>query len=124
MCAPDTNRKVYIVDDDEAVAHALQFALELEGFDIETFSSGEELLERPTLSSKGCLVLDYNLPGKNGLDTIDELRARGVELPAILITSLPSLTLSWRATTSGVVIVKKPLLSDELVLALKTALSG
>lgn len=115
--------RIYLVDDDEAVAHALKFALELEGFEVQTFASGEAILAIKSYAGNGCLVLDYNLPGKDGLEILSALRSLGNGLPAILITSYPSLALRRRAKAAGAIIVKKPLLSDELVRTLKSVLA-
>ena len=78
---------VMIADDDLAVRASLQFALEVEGFTVRVYGTGEELLESD-MPARGCLVLDYNMPGVNGLQLLDRLRARGHDLPAIPITSV------------------------------------
>jgi two-component system response regulator FixJ len=112
---------VIIVDDDPAVLNSLQFALEVEGFSVHVYSSGEELLQAQ-MPEHGCLVLDFNIPGMNGLQLLDRLRARGHDLPAILITSNPSLQTRERAAQAGVVIIEKPLLGNTLSDAIREAL--
>ena len=105
---------VLLVDDDAAVAHALKFSLELEGFEVRTFAEGEALLAEAGLPERGCLVLDMNLPGADGLEVVRRLRERRVGLPAVLITTAPTPTLRARARAAGVPIVEKPLLGDAL----------
>jgi FixJ family two-component response regulator len=61
-----------------------------------------------------CLVLDQNLPGVTGVETLRQLRARGVTLPALLITSHPPPSVRDAAKASGARIVEKPLLGDAL----------
>ena len=114
--------KIFLVDDDPAVRASLAFSLELEGFLIETFSCAEELVAKSDLPEIGCLVLDYRLPGMDGLSLLKALRRRGVGLPAILITSAPALGLRARAKEAGAVIVEKPLLCDALTAAVRSAL--
>src|SRR6185369_3031959 len=80
---------VVVVDDDAALRSALKFAFELDGFRVRTHASAEELLAFPTLPARGCLVLDYRLPGTDALALLKTLRQRGVMLPAILITTQP-----------------------------------
>jgi FixJ family two-component response regulator len=106
---------VYLVDDDAAVRRALAFALDLEGFAVEAYESGEALLSSARPQAPGCLVLDERLPGASGLDTLRQLRARQVELPAIFITSHPKPAFRQTAARVGVPIVEKPLEGETLI---------
>lgn len=115
---------VLLVDDDPAVSHALQFSFDLEGFDVRVFKDGESLLAAGALPSSGCLVLDQNLPGMDGLTLLSRLRAQGVELPAILITTNPRSVLRGRCAVAGAPIIEKPLLTDALLLAVRNALAA
>jgi two-component system, LuxR family, response regulator FixJ len=112
---------ILIVDDDAALRSALTFSLELEGFEVEAFESGEALAEHDPIAGPGCLVLDYHLPGMDGLALLALLRARGVALPALIITSLPTRSLAARAAAAGAAIVEKPLLCDALAAAIRAA---
>lgn len=114
--------KILLVDDDPAVRASLAFSLELEGFLIEAFDCAEELALRTSLPEHGCLVLVYRLPGMDGMALLDALRRRGVDLPAIIITSAPARDLRRRATEAGAAIVEKPLLCDALTAAVRAAL--
>ena len=109
---------VYVVDDDFAVRRALAFALDLEGFKVETFGSGEDLLLRDRPTGRGCIVLDERLPGASGLDTLRQLRAREIDLPAILVTSHPKPSFREAAAVAGVPILEKPLEGATLIVAI------
>ncbi len=113
---------VFVVDDDLAVRRSLEFALDLEGFEVETYESGEALLLRESPDTTACLVLDERLPGITGLGAIAQLRQRGVTHPAILITTHPGPTLRDAAARAGVPILEKPVLGDTLVAAINAAL--
>lgn len=114
---------VILVDDDPAVTHAMQFSFDLEGLDVRSFLDGESLLAADDLPRKGCLILDHNLPGMDGLALLERLRAAGVGLPAILITTNPRAALRDRAAAAGVPIVEKPLLTDALLTTVRKALA-
>lgn len=114
---------VILVDDDPAVTHAIQFSFDLEGLDVRSFRDGESLLAAGDLPQTGCLILDHNLPGMDGLALLDRLRAAGIRLPAILITTNPRTALRNRAAAAGVPIIEKPLLTDALLTTVRKALA-
>ncbi len=105
---------VGIVDDDPAVRNSLKFSLEIDGFAVEVYASGDELLSADDLSHFRCLVVDQNMPGMNGLDLVAELRNRQYSMPVILITSHPPRALAASAIKLGVPIIEKPLLGSAL----------
>lgn len=111
-----------LVDDDFALRSALKFALELDGFRVQAFASGEDLLAAELPERDVCLILDENLPGLGGLDSLEALRRRAVDLPAILITSHPGPGLRRRAGRLRVPIIEKPLIDDLLVRNIRSAL--
>ena len=108
-----------LVDDDPAVRASLIFSLELDGFEVEAFDSGETLVAQETLADPACLVLDYRLPGIDGLSLLRVLRERGETCPAVIITSNPTRSVRQRATDAGAVLIEKPLLSDGLTFAIR-----
>lgn len=114
---------VLVIDDDPAVRGSLKFSLEIEGFDVRTYANADELLRADDLPSRGCLIVDYYLPGVNGLDLLRELSDRHVSLPAILITTQPTAHVRRRAHSAGVAIIEKPLLNNALSEAVRDSFS-
>lgn len=117
-------KTVLVVDDDPAVRNSLKFALEIEGYRVRLFRSDRDLLGLEPIPPSACVVVDYNLPGENGLDLIAAMRARGYRSPAILITSHPPNGVRTRAAAADVAIVEKPLLGDALIEAIHSAVDG
>jgi two-component system, LuxR family, response regulator FixJ len=109
---------ILLLDDDEAIRASLQFALELHGYKVETFASAEALTAFAGPDQPACLILDYRLPGLDGLSLLDALRRLGVTAPAILITTHPGREVRRRAAAMGTILIEKPLLSDELTAAI------
>jgi two-component system, LuxR family, response regulator FixJ len=73
------------------------------------------------VSDESCLVIDYQLPGMNGLELLAELRRREIAAPAILITTHPSATVRERAAGTGMALINKPLLGNALFLQISAA---
>ena len=114
---------VCVVDDDAAVRSALKFALEVEGMKVRLYDGGRALLDDPDLPQQGCLVIDYRMPGMDGMQLVDALRARAVRLPAIIITGQANGTLHRRAEHTKVDgILEKPLSGGGLVDAVRSAM--
>ena len=80
------------------------------------------MLADPDLPREGCLVIDYRMPGMDGLELVDALRARDVHLPAIIITGDASQKL--RRSTKVSRVVEKPLPDGGLVDAVRSALAA
>lgn len=114
---------VLIVEDDEALRSAMKFSLEVEGYRVETFQTAEQLLMNAP-SDAVCLILDYFLPGLNGLSLLARLRSMGVDAPAMLITSHPSAILRARAASAGAPIIEKPLMGDAIVRTVNALVSA
>ena len=78
--------RVYIVEDDPAVRFALQLLVRSYGWDAVAFESGQGFLAARFNEDHACLVLDLNLPSLDGEEVLRRLRARGSQLPVVVIT--------------------------------------
>ena len=126
MSRPPTEGRplVYVVDDDDAVRRALAFALDLEGFAVESCASAEALLGLDLPPAGAFLVIDERLPGMTGLEALKRLRSRGVRLPAVFVTSHPTASFRTAAAAAGTPILEKPLLGETLVQAIREGLAA
>ena len=114
---------VVVVDDDEAVRDALKFALELEGLRVGLCRTGQELFVHPDLALASCLVLDFKMPDLDGIAVFEGVRARGFQLPAILITGHSTAALKVRAAAAGThAVLQKPLVGSTLLDAIRAAI--
>jgi FixJ family two-component response regulator len=77
---------IFLVDDDPFQLHFLGGILRTAGHDVEAFGHPERLLARLTPGDRGCVVLDLQMPGLNGLELQRALAARGVLLPLIFVS--------------------------------------
>jgi two-component system, LuxR family, response regulator FixJ len=115
------SRTITIIDDDTAVLDSTRFLLEIYDFEVLTYRSGLDFLaEDPDIA---CLIVDYQMPGMNGLDFLTQLRKRGNEVPAIMMSATVSPTLQRQAAELGIKrVLEKPLSNQELLRAIEQEL--
>jgi FixJ family two-component response regulator len=115
--------RVFVVEDDASMRHALQNLLRSVGLEPQLFASAQEFLDadRPDLPS--CLILDVRLPGLSGLDLQRELAASKVHIPIIFITAHGDIPMSVRAMKAGAVeFLTKPFRDQDLLDAIQLSL--
>lgn len=79
--------KLLIVEDDEKTATALASGLQSEGFSVALAHTGEEALRMLTAGSFDLLLLDWMLPGRDGIEVLKALRASSMTTPVLLLTA-------------------------------------
>lgn len=115
---------VFVVDDDAAVRKALARLLDSAGYRAETFASAEDLLALSPFEAVGCIVLDVQMPGLNGIELQQALAALDRPLPIIFITGHGDVPMSVRAMKAGAVdFLPKPFDDEELLKAVAAALN-
>lgn len=77
---------VRVVDDDPDVRRSWQFVIEGEGWNVLTYASALEFLEKDSPFTPGCLVLDVRMPGMSGLELQEEMTRRGIDLPILFLS--------------------------------------
>ena len=113
---------IAIVDDDAAVCESTRFLLETYDFDVHTYQSGADFLrDNPVIA---CLIVDYHMPGLNGLEVVSELRKRGRDVPAIImITAATDPSVERSAAELGIrQVLRKPLANQVLLNTLRDQL--
>ena len=115
---------VYIVDDDASLRTALKRLLNKAGYDVETYSSAQELLEHlPDETRPGCILSDVRMPGLSGPDLQTQLNQRGSTLPIIFLTAHADVRTTVQTVKAGALdFLTKPVSSDELLPAINRAL--
>ena len=67
------DNEIFVVDDDPAVRDALRVVFELEGYRVSAFPDGLSFLAAARNRTPGCVLLDVHMPGRSGLDILNEL---------------------------------------------------
>lgn len=116
---------VFVVDDDVSVRESLELLIQNEGWQVETFASAHEFLDRPHELVESCLILDVSLPGLNGLDLQQRIAADRKDMPIIFITGQGDIPMTVRAMKAGAVeFLTKPFSDEVLLKAIRQALEN
>ena len=79
--------RVLVADDSETILLLLRTRLEMAGYQVETAADGEEVVEAVRRGGTDVLLLDAMMPRKSGIDALRELRAEGVDTPALIVSA-------------------------------------
>jgi len=80
-------QQLLIVDDEPAITQVLRERLEREGFGVHAVATGEAALAALETTVYDLLLLDVGLPGMDGFEVLRQMRARGYDLPIIVLTA-------------------------------------
>jgi DNA-binding response OmpR family regulator len=79
--------RILVIEDEPGIRLALHDELEFEGFDVDLADDGVSGLAVILSSQPELIVLDLMLPGRNGFEICEEVRARGIRTPIIMLTA-------------------------------------
>jgi FixJ family two-component response regulator len=114
-----------VIDDDASYRKAVERRLKWAGYDVETYSSAQQLLDRLTAAdAPGCILLDVQMPGLSGLELQNRLIERGSALPIVFVTGHADTPTAVRAIKAGAEdFLAKPISSEDLIAAIERAMA-
>jgi two-component system, OmpR family, alkaline phosphatase synthesis response regulator PhoP len=83
----NTTKTILIVEDDESIATGLALNLKLAGYASIIVRDGEEALRTLEADPVDLVLLDMNLPRKDGLEVLHELRRSGDQIPVVVVSA-------------------------------------
>jgi len=99
---------VHVIDDDASFRTAVARRLKLAGYDVETYSSAQQLLDRlPDAQKPGCILLDVQMPGLSGPELQSRLIELGSVLPIVFVTGHADTPATVRAIKLGVGLIEQ-----------------
>jgi len=115
---------VLIIDDEAAIRESLETLLELEGYGVESASSGEEGLARIGERSFDLVLLDLALPDRNGMDLLSEIHVQDPGLSIIMVTAYGTVENAVKAMQAGAAnFVQKPWDNEKLLADVRAAVA-
>jgi two-component system C4-dicarboxylate transport response regulator DctD len=116
-------RPIILVDDEKHIRLAAGQTLELAGYDVTTLERGERVLELLSDDWSGVLISDINMPGMDGLELLERVRAIDADLPMILITGHGDISMAVSAMRAGAYdFIEKPFAADLLLDVVRRAM--
>jgi two-component system response regulator FixJ len=108
--------KVYVIDDDEAMRHSLEFLLGSVDYEVTLFESAQVFLDGIAKREFGCVVSDVRMPGIDGIELLRRLQTLNGRFPVIIMTGHGDVPLAVEAMKLGAVdFLEKPFDDDLLI---------
>jgi nitrogen regulation protein NR(I) len=115
--------KILIIDDDEGLNHFLSRFFKRKGYAVTACANGKAALETLALQSFDLVLLDYKMPGLNGLEVLKNIKSTQVKTPVILMTAYSNTDTAIEAMKRGAYdYLVKPFERDELSRVVSEAL--
>jgi two-component system, NtrC family, nitrogen regulation response regulator NtrX len=112
-----------LVDDDPNTLASLSRAFRLAGHDATVCDNAGRALDLLRTENFDLILSDVVMPGKSGLELLEDLKKNGVKTPIVLISGQANIEMAVRATKLGALdFLEKPLSTDKLLLTVENAL--
>jgi two-component system response regulator FixJ len=117
------SRKVYVIDDDEAMRDSLNFLLDSANFEVALFETAQQFLDALPNLSIGCIVSDVRMPGIDGIELLKRLKTLRSGYPIVVMTGHGDVPLAVEAMKLGAMdFLEKPFEDERLIAMIETAL--
>src|SRR6476660_7179019 len=115
--------RILVVDDEAAIRDSLKMTLEYEGYEFLSAATGQEGLALIERESPDLVLLDVKMPGMDGLEVLDRIRALNDALPVVVVSGHGTISTAVEATKKGAFdFIEKPFASDRVLVSLRNAL--
>jgi two-component system nitrogen regulation response regulator NtrX len=115
--------RLLVIDDEPDIRKTLKMTLEYEGYEVLVASTGNEGLERARIDRPDAILLDIKMPGLDGLDVLERLKAQSGDAAVLMISGHGDIADAVKATRLGAIdFLEKPLEQERLSIAIRNAL--
>ncbi len=120
----DSGAKILIADDEPAHCSILSRLMRSEGFEVLTVNDGTAALDSIASQGPDVLLLDFMMPGMNGMQVLEFVREKDLDIPAIMITGYADIPGAVEAMRAGAYdYLAKPFNHHEMVRVVRRALA-
>ena len=118
-----TGERILLIDDEAGIRASLGRVLTDEGYAVESVPDGERGLAKLAKGDFNLVLLDVWLPKRDGLEILQEMRARGIDVPVVMISGHANIDTAVRATRLGAWdFIEKPLTIEKITVSVRNAL--
>src|SRR6476659_1329829 len=115
--------RILVIDDEAAIRDSLRMTLEYEGYEFSGAATGQEGLALAERDPPDLVLLDVKMPGMDGLEVLDRLRATTDAVPVIVVSGHGTISTAVEATKKGAFdFIEKPFASDRVLVSVRNAL--
>ena len=115
--------RILVIDDEAEIRRSVRMILEYEGYDVMEASSGPEGVALAEKESPDLVFLDVKMPGMDGLEALQRIKAASEALPVVIISGHGTVSTAVEATKAGAFdFIEKPLASERVLLTIRNAL--
>src|SRR5262245_54933129 len=115
--------RILVIDDEAAIRDSLRMTLEYQDYEFLGAATGQEGLSIAEREVPDLVLLDVKMPGMDGIEVLDRLRAMNDALPVIVISGQGSISTAVEATKKGAFdFIEKPFATERVLVSLRNAL--
>jgi two-component system, NtrC family, nitrogen regulation response regulator NtrX len=115
--------RILVVDDEAEIRRSVRMILEYEGYEVLEASSGPDGIAIVERESPDLVFLDIKMPGMDGLDALQRMRASNDALPVVIISGHGTVSTAVEATKAGAFdFIEKPLTTERVLVTIRNAL--
>ena len=115
--------RILVIDDEAEIRRSVRMILEYEGYEVIEASSGPEGVTLVERESPDLVFLDIKMPGMDGLDALQRIKASKETLPVVIISGHGTVSTAVEATKAGAFdFIEKPLASERVLVTIRNAL--
>lgn len=102
-------KRILIIDDEKNIRIALKQCFKGENYKVEMANDGEEAIEKLKNDRYDLILMDYQMPNKNGLEVLEDIRKNNIETRVIIMTAYGTVDIAVDSMKLGAVdFISKP----------------
>jgi two-component system, NtrC family, nitrogen regulation response regulator NtrX len=115
--------RILVIDDEAEIRRSVRMILEYEGYDVLEASTGPEGVALAEKESPDLIFLDVKMPGMDGLEVLQRIKASNDAIPVVIISGHGTVTTAVEATKAGAFdFIEKPLATERVLVTIRNAL--